>query len=124
MDAGLVDPSLLASDLVVSVGLEGHDQRGVIRELRMSVTCIYSDRAGSSGVKLSKEPKGFDPEGGDEGVEINLDDELESLLDFLNAWRKVAASSFWVIPGLSRHMKLELLDLLTSQLDQELISRK
>ena len=37
-------------------------------------------------------------------------------------WKKVAASSFRVIPGLSRHIELELLNLLTSQLDLELIS--
>ena len=55
-------------------------------------------------------------------VEIDLDDEPGSLLDFLNAWWKVAASSFWVIPGLSRHVELKLLDLLTSQLYRELIS--
>jgi len=30
--------------------------------------------------------------------------------------------SFWGIPGLSRHVELKLLDLLTSQLDHELIS--
>jgi len=56
-------------------------------------------------------------------VEIDLDDKLELLLDFLNAWRKkIAACLFRVIHGLSRHIKLELLDLLTSQLDRELIS--
>jgi len=45
------------------------------------------------------------------------------LLDFLNAWRKkVVPSSFRVILGLSRSIELELLDLLTSQLDRELIS--
>jgi len=31
-------------------------------------------------------------------------------------------SSFRVVPGLCRHIKLELLDLLTSQLDDKLIS--
>ena len=56
-------------------------------------------------------------------MEIDLDDEPGLLLDFLNAWRKkVVASSFRVIPGLSRHIEIELLDLLTSQLDRELIS--
>jgi len=76
-DAGLVDPSRVASNLVVFVGLEGHDQRGVLRELRMSLACINSDRAGSSEVRLSEEAEGFDPEGGDEGVEVDLDDEPE-----------------------------------------------
>ena len=56
-------------------------------------------------------------------MEIDLDDEPRSLLDFLNAWRKKAtASSFRVILGLSHHIEFELLDLLTSQLDRELIS--
>ena len=55
-------------------------------------------------------------------MEIDLDDESGSLLDFLNAWRKVTMSSFWVIPRLSRHVEVELLDLLTSQLDCDLIS--
>ena len=49
MDAGLVDLSRLASDLVASVGLEGHNQRGVLRKLRMSLALIYSDGAGFSG---------------------------------------------------------------------------
>ena len=55
-------------------------------------------------------------------MEIDLNNEPGSLLDFLNAWRKVVASSFQVILWLSRHIELELLDLLTSQLDRELIS--
>ena len=56
-------------------------------------------------------------------MEVDLDDEPGSLLDFVNAWRKkVATSSFRVIPGLSYHIELELLDLLISQLDHELIS--
>ena len=53
---------------------------------------------------------------------MDLDDELRSLLDFLNARRrKVALSSPRAILGLSRHIELELLDLFTSQLDRELI---
>ena len=56
-------------------------------------------------------------------MEIDLDNEPESLLDSLNVWReKVVAGSFWGIPGLSCHVELKLLDLLTSQLDRELIS--
>ena len=56
-------------------------------------------------------------------MEIDLDGESGSLLDFLNAWqKKVAASSFRVIHGLSCHIELKLLDLLTSQLDRKLIS--
>jgi len=73
----------------------------------MSLACINSDGAGSSRVRLSEEAEVFDPEGGDEKVEVDLDDEPGSLLDFLNAWRKVAASSFWVIHGLSLHIELE-----------------
>ena len=85
MHAGLVDPSRLASDLAVFVGLEGHDQRGVLRELQMSLTFIYSDGVGSSEVKLSEELKGFNSKGGDEKVEMDLNNEPGSLLDFLNA---------------------------------------
>jgi len=45
------------------------------------------------------------------------------LLDSSNVWReKVVVGSFWGIPGLPRPVKLELLDLLTSQLDCELTS--
>jgi len=61
---------------------------------------------------------------GDQGVrasekraemEINLDDEPGSLLDSLNAWReKVIVGELRGIPGLSRPVELELLDLLTS----------
>ena len=55
-------------------------------------------------------------------MEIDLDDKLGSLLDF-HAWRKkVAVSLFRVTPRLSSHIELELLDLLTSQLDREHIS--
>ena len=79
-----MDPSSLAFDLVAFVGLEGHDYREALRDLRMSIPCINSDGAGSSGVKLSTEADGFDPEGRDEGAEIDLDDEPGLLLDFLN----------------------------------------
>jgi len=79
-----------------------------------------SDGVGPSGVKFLEEagakPEGSDPEGGDEGVDIDLDDEHESLLDFLNAWqRKDAKSSFRMIPGLPRRIELELLDLFISR---------
>ena len=60
VDAGLVDPSRLAS---VSIGLEDRDQRGVLWEIGMSLACTNSDGDGSSGVRLSKEAEGFDPEG-------------------------------------------------------------
>ena len=60
----------------------------------MLLTCINSDGAGSFRVRLSEEAEGFDPDGGDKGVEVDLDDEHGSLLDFLNAWRKVVASLF------------------------------
>ena len=39
-------------------------------------------------MKLSEGAEEFDLEGGYKGVEIDLDDEPGSLLDFLNAWRK------------------------------------
>ena len=41
----------------------------------MSLVRINSEGAGSSGVRLFEEAEGFDPEGGDEGVEVDLDDE-------------------------------------------------
>ena len=65
VDAGLVDPSHQASDSVVSLRWDGHDQRGVFRELLRSPACMNSDEAGSSGVKLSEEGEGFDSDGGD-----------------------------------------------------------
>ena len=75
--------------------------------------------AGPSGVKFFEEAEGSDPAGSDNRVEVDLDDEPGSLLDFL---RKVASSSFWAIHGLSRSIEPELLDFFTSQLDRELIS--
>ena len=56
-------------------------------------------------------------------MQIELDDELGSLLDSLNAL--AGESSRGELPGfhgLSRPIELKLLDLLTSQLDRELIS--
>ena len=88
MDAGLVDPSYLASDSVASVGWEGHDQRGILRELLMSPVCMNFNVAGSSSVKLSGEDDGFDLEVRDAWVEIHLNDEPDSLLNSLNAWRE------------------------------------
>ena len=61
LDADLVNHSHLASDLVVSVGSKGQDQRGVLRELRMSLACINSDGTGYSGVKLSEGLKVLTP---------------------------------------------------------------
>jgi len=88
----------------------------------MTLACMTPMGLALSEWKLSEEAQDSDPESGD-GVEINLDDEPRSLLDFLNAWRKkVTTSSFRVIPELSRHIELQLLDLLTSSLDRELIS--
>jgi len=55
---------------------------------------LHSDGTGSFRVRLSEEPKGFDPEGGDEGVKVDLGNGPESLLDFLNAWRKVVRVHF------------------------------
>ena len=73
-------------------------------------------------MRLFEKAEGFDAEGGDEGVEVDLDDEPGLLLDFLNTWRKVITSSFWLISGLSHHIEIKLFDLLTSQLHHELIS--
>jgi len=55
-------------------------------------------------------------------VEIDLDDKPGSLLDPMNAWReKVVMGELSGIPGLSRPVELKILNLLTSQLDFELI---
>ena len=117
MDSDLVDPSCLASDLVV------HDKGGALRELQMSFACVNSSRAGSFGVKLFKVAADSNLEAGDEGMKIDMDDEPETLLDFLNTWRKkVAVSLFRVIPGLSHHIELELLNRLTFQLYLELFA--
>ena len=54
---------------------------------------------------------------------MDLNDELGSLLDSLNAWReKMILGELLGIPGLSRPAELELLDLLTLQLDRELVA--
>ena len=58
---------------------------------------------------------GSDPVKGEEEVKIDPDDELESLLDSLNAWQeKVSAGVLRGILGLSCHVELKLLDLFTS----------
>jgi len=46
---------------------------------------MNSDGAGSSGLKLFGKDEGFDPEGEDVWMEIDLDVEPGSLLDSLNA---------------------------------------
>ena len=51
----------------------------------MSLAFIYSDGVGSSEVKLFEELEGFNPKGIDEKVEMDLNNEPGSLLDFLNA---------------------------------------
>ena len=67
-------------------------------------------------------PKGFDPDDGDERIELDLDDEPGALLHFLNAHRRrVAKSLFWTLPGLPRRIELTVLDFFTLQLDRELI---
>jgi len=89
----------------------------------MSPAHISFDEAGALGEKLPEEVKGFRLVGEDKEVEIDLDDEPEPLLNFLNAWReKVAMRELSGIPMLSYPVELKLLDLLTSQLDSELIS--
>ena len=61
--------------------------------------------------------------GGDEEVKIDLDDEPGSLLDSLNDRReKVAVGELPGISRLSLPVEFKLLDLLTSQLDRELVS--
>ena len=109
MGAGSVDPLGLAFDLVASMGLGGQVLGGGLPEPRVSRARLSSDGVGPSCVKFLKKagakPEGSDPEGGDEGVEIDLDDEPRSLQDFLNAWRrKVAKSSFRMIYGLPHHI--------------------
>ena len=84
MGAGSVDPLGLASNLAIFVGLEGQVQ-GVLWEPRASLTRLNSDGAGPSGAKFFNEAEGSDPEGSDDGGEVDLDDEPGSLQDFLNA---------------------------------------
>ena len=55
-------------------------------------------------------------------MEIDLDDDPGSLLDSLNVWREVIMGSFRGIPGLSHSVEFKLFDLLTSELDHELVS--
>ena len=70
-----------------------------------------------------EEIKGYGTQRREVEVEINLDDEPGSLLDSLNAWReKVIVGELSGIPGLYHPIELELLDLLTSQLNRELIA--
>ena len=92
----------------------------------MSRACLGSAGAGPSGVESLEYPglrlEGFDLEDGDEGVELDLDDEPETLLIFLNARRQSAKSLYRTLPGLPRRIKLGLLDFLTSKLDRELSS--
>ena len=89
----------------------------------MSSALIGLNEVGFSGEEPPEEVKGSGPGGGDKEVKIDLNDEPGSLLDSLNAWReKVVVGELSGNPGLSRSVELKLLDLLTSQLDLELIS--
>ena len=93
----------------------------------MSHVRLDSDRAGPSGVRFLDEagvkPEGSDCEDGDERVEIDLDDEPRSLLDFLNVRRKkVAKSLYRTLLRLPRRIELKLHNFLPFQLDRELIS--
>ena len=62
---------------------------GTARKLQVSRICLCSTGAGPSGARCLEEPKmrheGSDPADGDEGMELDLNDEPRSLLDFLNA---------------------------------------
>ena len=78
VDAGPAGPFCPASNSVI------HDQRGALQGLRMSSSRIGFDGAGSSGVELPKEAEDSDSVGGDEEVEIDLNDKPGSLLDSLN----------------------------------------
>ena len=67
-------------------------------------------------------PEGSDPKDGDEGVELDLDDELGALLVFLNARRRrVVKSLYRTLSRLPCRIELGLLDFLIFQLDRELI---
>ena len=89
----------------------------------ISLARIGFDKVGTSGEEPLEEVKGSGLWGRDKEVEIDLHNEPESLLDSLNAWReKVVVWELPGIPGLSRFVEFKLLNLLTSQLDHELIS--
>ena len=88
----------------------------------MSLAFIGFDRVGASGEEPPEEVKDSGPVGGDKEVEIDLDDEPKSLLDSLNAWQEnVVVRKLPRIPGHCRLVELKLLDLLTFQLDRELV---
>jgi len=89
----------------------------------MSFAHVNSDGVEPSSAGSSEEVEDFDSEGRDVGMQEDLDDEPMSLLDFLNArLKKVIAGSSRRIPGLPHPIELELLNVLTTQLNRELIS--
>ena len=114
----------LMAPLDPTSGLTGFGERGACprertaRQLQITRLCLSSIRVSSSGGRYLEEPgmrpEGSDLEDGDEGVELDFDDEPEALLVFLSAHRKgVAKSLFWVLLGLPRCVKLVVLDSLT-----------
>ena len=106
-----------------SAGLVVGSLRKSCWRLGTSPTLLGFDEARASGEEQPEEIKGSGPQRREVEVEIDLDDEPRSVLDSLNVWReKVIVGELPRIPGLSRPVELELLDLLTSQLDRELIA--
>ena len=98
-------------------------QRENLQRLETSPACIGFKEVCASGEEPPEEIKGSEPGRRETEVKIDLDDESGSLLDFLNSWwEKVAMGELPGIPGFSHPLELKLLDLLTSQLDRELIS--
>ena len=73
-------------------------REGTARKLQMPRICSGSARAGLSGARCLEEPgirpEGSDPEDDDERMGLDLNDESEALLNFLNARRRVAKSLF------------------------------
>jgi len=114
---GLAGLSCPSSDSVIG------NQRESLRRLGICPARIGFDKVGTSGEEPPVEVKGSGPGKRDKEVEIDMVDEPGSLLDSLNAWReKVAMGKLPGIHRLSRPIEHKLLDLLTSQLDRELIS--
>ena len=77
--------------------------RESFRRLGTSPSCIGFEEVRASGEELPGEIRGSRPQRREVEVEIDLDDELGSLLDSLNAWlEKVIVGELLRIPGLSR----------------------
>ena len=92
----------------------------------MSCARLGSDGAGPSSMlfldEVGAKPEGFDPEDGDDGVDIDLDDKPWIIAGLLECLVEKGCRVCWMLPEITCHIELRLLDFLTSRLDRELIS--